>query len=91
MQLLKLCTIVLRSEGYRVISGAHHYITIASIPYILGESRALDSDYLNRCREKRNIAEYEYVGGVSEDEVEEFRDDVEKWIYTNHSELIKPT
>ena len=33
---LKLCTILLRSEGYRPSHGNHHYRTIMSVPEILG-------------------------------------------------------
>ena len=53
------------------------------------------TNYLNRCRKKRNRIEYESVGGVNSDEISElisFVSDllqtVEKWMYSNHPELM---
>lgn len=92
---LKLCTILLRAEGYRPSHGLQHYRTIMAVPLILGESRKEDANYLDACRTKRNIVEYDYVGGVSGEDakellefVEEFRQDVATWLKKNHGELL---
>lgn len=92
---LKLCTILLYAEGYRPAHGLQHYRTIMSMPLILGNKRGADAQYLNVCRSKRNIVEYDYVGGVSKNEVEElihfvnvFREEVNKWLKKKHSELL---
>lgn len=47
---LKLCTILLRAEGYRPSHGLQHYRTIMAVPLILGESRKEDANYLDACR-----------------------------------------
>lgn len=91
---LKLCTILLHAEGYRVARVSHHYHTIAALPLILGSKRSRDATYLNRCREKRNAAEYDRVGTITEAEVREiiafardFRVDVAAWLTRHHSEF----
>ncbi len=71
---LKLAGILVRGSGYRVKSGSHHMNTIAMIPYILGEERKDDSEYLDTCRRKRNIVEYDCVGGATKDDVKELRE-----------------
>lgn len=54
---LKLCTILLRSEGYRTTGGNHHYGTSMAVPEILGSEWKINADYLNACRMKRNTLE----------------------------------
>ncbi len=68
---LKLCTILLYSEGYRAERAHQHYRTIQALPLILGEAYKPDADYLDACRKKRNIVEYDYVGGVTEHDADE--------------------
>jgi len=92
---LKLCTILLRADNKRVSAGAHHFLTMMALPFYLGENYESVTNYLNRCRKKRNRIEYESVGGVNSDEISElisFVSDllqtVEKWMYSNHPELM---
>jgi hypothetical protein len=92
---LKLCTILLYLEGYRAERALQHYRTIQALPLILGDGRKGDADYLNTCRAKRNIVEYDRTGAVSSDEadeliafVEEFRGDVVRWIKQHHPEVL---
>ncbi|MBW2149373.1 MAG: hypothetical protein JRG73_20595 [Deltaproteobacteria bacterium] len=94
---LKLCTILLYSEGYRPERTLQHYRTIQSMPLILGDEHKSDAEYLEACRKKRNIAEYEYVGGITEKDAEElivftggFRNEVLEWMKKHHPQLIKP-
>lgn len=68
---LKLCTILLYSSGYRAERIRHHYTTIQAMSLILGQDMTDDARYLDTCRKKRNISDYEYVGNVSESDVEE--------------------
>ena len=63
-------------------------------PLILGENRKDDAQYLDVCRSKRNIVEYDQIGAVSEqdaDELIEFccelREDVLKWLRESYPEL----
>lgn len=91
---LKLCTILLYAEGFRAEKTLQHYRTIQALPLILGNKRKDDAEYLNSCRSKRNIVEYDYVGGVTghdADELIEFvkklKADVIEWLNNNHPEL----
>lgn len=92
---LKLCTILLYAEGYKPEKTLQHYRTIQALPLILGPARKGDADFLDSCRSKRNIAEYDRVGVVSSVEVsdlislvKELREDVLKWLREKHPELI---
>ena len=92
---LKLCRILLSAEGYRPSHELQHYRTLAALPEILGEAKKADAEYLDDCRKKRNIVEYDEVGGASEsdaDELIEFvkdlRDEVMNWLKKNHPELL---
>ena len=91
---LKLCTILLRGEGYLAAHGLQHYRTIQAMPLILGESRQQDAVYLDACRTKRNTVEYDRAGAASEGEAKELlqfakelRKDVLKWVKEKHPEL----
>ncbi len=95
---LKLCTILLYAEGFRAEGALKHYRTIHALPLILGSERVDDSEYLETCRRKRNIVEYDYVGAVTKEEVKElhgftkgFRDEVLNWLKKKHPELINTT
>ena len=93
---LKLCTILLYAEGYRAGRTLQHYRTIQALPLILGPEHRADADYLDACRKKRNIVEYDYVGGATDDEaselaayVLELRGKVLNWLKGNHPQLLK--
>lgn len=92
---LKLCTILLRAEGYRPAHGLQHYRTVMAMPLILGKSRKEDAEYLDSCRNKRNTVEYDYVGGASEEDAKEllnfirdFKTEVLEWLEKNHTDLL---
>ena len=91
---LKLCTILLAAEGYRPERTLQHYRTVFAMPEILGKEMQQDAQYLDTCRKKRNIAEYDQIGIVSETEVEELlkfgkmlRKKVIDWLKINHPQL----
>jgi hypothetical protein len=71
---LKLANILVRASGYRVKGQGHHMNTIAMIPLILGPHKKDDSEYLDTCRRKRNIVEYDCVGGATSEDVKELRE-----------------
>ncbi|MBK8036137.1 MAG: hypothetical protein IPK22_03250 [Verrucomicrobiaceae bacterium] len=71
---LKLCTILLYASGYRPEKNLAHYRTLQALPLILGTDRDDDADYLDTCRSKRNTAEYDVAGTVSQSEADELRD-----------------
>lgn len=92
---LKLCTILLYASGYRPEKNLAHYRTLAAMPLILGGERKDDADYLDTCRAKRNTAEYDTAGTVSQSEADELRqftlelrNDVIAWLKANHPTLI---
>jgi len=92
---LKLCTILLHTSGYRSEKTLQHYRTITALPEILGAQWQDDADYLDTCRRKRNIAEYDRAGVVTAqdaDELVEFchglRREVLGWLSQNHPELV---
>jgi hypothetical protein len=92
---LKLCRILLSAESYRPSHELQHYRTLAALPEILGEAKKPDAEYLDDCRRKRNIVEYDDVGGASESDVDEligfvkeFKDEVINWLKKNHPELL---
>jgi uncharacterized protein (UPF0332 family) len=92
---LKLCTILLYASGYRPEKNLAHYRTLAALPIILGDDRKDDADYLDTCRAKRNTAEYDTAGSVSQSEANELREfakqlrtDVTAWLKANHPTLI---
>ena len=92
---LKLCTILLYAEGFKAEKTLQHYRTIQALPLILGKERMDDAQYLDSCRSKRNIVEYDYVGGVTGDDadelidfVKELKTDVLDWLKKNHKDLI---
>jgi hypothetical protein len=92
---LKLCLILVYAEGFRPEKTLQHYRPIQALPLILGKGRKADADYLDACRSKRNIVEYEYVGAVTEDDVheliefvKELKNSVLNWLRENHPELI---
>jgi hypothetical protein len=62
---LKLCTILLYADGYRPEKTLQYYRAIQALPLILGNHHEVDAKYLDTCRNKRNIVEYDYVGGVT--------------------------
>ncbi len=92
---LKLCTIVLHASGYRPGHGSHHMRTIAALPHILPNRTQEDADYLDACRRKRNIVEYDCAGGASHGEADELGEfarellrEVLEWLRNEHQELF---
>ncbi len=92
---LKLCTILVRAEGYRPSHGLQHYRAIMAMPLVLGQKKKDDASYLDSCRTKRNTVEYDYIGGASDadaDELIEFaaelKAEVLKWLKDNHPQLL---
>jgi hypothetical protein len=92
---LRLCTILLSAEGYRPERNLQHYRTIQALGLILGPEQSADVEYLEICRKKRNIIEYDAAGTVTErdaSELAEFavglRGRVLDWLKEHHAELL---
>ena len=92
---LSLVTIVVVASGYRVGQAAgHHRLTIDLLPALMGEQERARAVYLDACRRKRNLGEYERSGVVTEAEARALADaatglraDVIAWLETGHPEL----
>ena len=71
---LQLCAIALLAEGWKADRLKAHYLTIYSLPKVLGEKWQEGADYLETCRAKRNGLEYDAAGRVSARDAKELRD-----------------
>jgi uncharacterized protein (UPF0332 family) len=93
---LQLATLVLYAAGYRTGRGeSKHYRVIQTLPLVMGNDFTVVRDYLDNCRRKRNVSEYDTVGTVSEKEVNDllalvlnFKNQVEEWLKENYPDLI---
>ena len=94
---LQLATVVLYAAGYRAGRGeSKHYRVIQALPLVMGPEFSTMRDYLDNCRRKRNISEYDAVGTISEKEaadllqtIRELKKDVESWLPKNHPEICE--
>ena len=66
-----------------------------AFPVILGKEKEADARYLDICRTKRNVAEYDRVGSITDTEAREliqfvlgFRGDVVAWLKEKHPDLL---
>jgi HEPN domain-containing protein len=91
---LQAATAALAAAGYRTAMEAHHYRVIQSLAFTIKVEPRLIAQ-LDKFRKKRNIGSYEQAGAVSEQEAKEMfalaknlRDEVEKWLHSNHPELL---
>lgn len=92
---LQLATVVLRAAGYRTSGVAHHWTTFQALPLIFDFCDIEKADYFDSCRRKRNMADYDAAGLISEAEVHElvreaslFRKDVIDWLERKHPHLV---
>ncbi len=91
---LQVATAALAATGYRAAREAHHYRVIQSLAYTVKADAGMIAQ-LDKFRKKRNIGSYERAGVVSDQEAKEMaalaktlKDDVEKWLRSNHPELL---
>jgi hypothetical protein len=92
---LQLAIVVLHAAGYRAGRGeSKHYRVIQALPLVMGARFSSMRDYLDNCRRKRNISEYDAVGIVSGKEADdllrtvcELEIEVENWLQKNHPEI----
>ena len=92
---LQLATVALYASGYRAGRGeSKHYRVIQALPSVMGKRFSSIAAYLDNCRRKRNVSEYDAVGTISQKEVEdlqqtveELKAEVEIWLKENYPEL----
>lgn len=92
---LQVATAALAASGYRAARDSHHYRIIESLAYTLRADYQLITQF-DKFRKKRNLAEYELAGRVSEQEANEMvglaktlRTAVKDWLRQNHPGLLK--
>jgi len=93
---LQLATLVLYAAGYRTGRGeSKHYRVIQALPLVMGNDLSVVRDYLDSCRRKRNVSEYDTTGSISEKEaidllalVKKFKIQVMEWLKQNHPDLL---
>ena len=93
---LKLATIALHAAGYsRPAATGHHWATLHVLPEIMGPQSLARADYLDSCRSKRNVTDYDRAGEISNKELREilaevrrFRADLLAWLGRNHPALL---
>ncbi len=91
---LQVATAALAAAGYRASREAQHFRVIESLSFTMRlDSRRVAQ--LQGFRKKRNISDYERVGGVSQQEAKEMitlagelRNDLVAWLTSNHPELL---
>ncbi len=91
---LLVATLALAASGYRAQQEGHHYWSIQSLAFTL-KLDAKTVDQLNAFRKKTNIADYERVGMVSEQEIKKMVALAKKllamvmeWLKKNQPELV---
>jgi hypothetical protein len=94
---LQAATAALAAAGFRASRDRHHYRVIQSLGLTIRAPSALVTR-LDAFRRKRNIDAYERAGVVSDGEAVEMRelartvrDDVVKWLKSNHPDLLVPS
>lgn len=92
---LELATIALCAAGYRASSAGHHWVTLRALPEIMGPQAQERADYFDACRSKRNLADYDRAGIISDVEADEilrearaFKADLIDWLSANHPHLV---
>lgn len=75
---LKLATIMLYAAGFKPEKNLAHYRTLLAIEFTIGIHRKDDAAYLDACRVKRNVVEYDNIGGASHAEAIELLDFVQE-------------
>ena len=94
---LQLATLVLFAAGYRTGRGeSKHYRVIQALPLVMGNNFNVVRDYLDNCRRKRNLSEYDAAGTISQKELNDllvlvmnFKNQVKDWLREHHPDLIQ--
>ncbi len=93
---LQCCSIALYCMGFKSGRGqSEHYRVIQTLPLTLGEKYNETRDYLNACRVKRNISDYDVAGTISTQEVSELSEaaqelfnELSMWLGKNYPQYL---
>ena len=69
--ILQLATIILLLNGLRTTGKGHHALTFLALGELTPRIPKKKRIYFDACRRKRNLADYDAAGRVSESEVEQ--------------------
>lgn len=90
----QLSTIALVASGLEAHGDDHHKTTFSTLPATMGSHMTLTSDYLERCRRKRNNIQYDQINVATKSEADElykkvltFKAEVLRWLSENHPQL----
>jgi len=86
---LQLATIILYCSGYKPEGTGHHFTVFQTMKKIMGNNYYKLADYFDSCRSKRNITDYDYVGTISDSEVEELIEEAEIFLELTQDWLKK--
>ncbi|MBI2193755.1 MAG: hypothetical protein HYU36_17405 [Planctomycetes bacterium] len=67
---LRLAAVALHAPGYRAAGAGHHCATFHVLPEIVGPQARARAGYLDNCRSKRNVTDYDRAGEISERDAE---------------------
>lgn len=91
---LQVAVAALAAEGYRPARESHHHRAIHSLGFTLGLEDSTIAQ-LDGFRKKRNVSDYQRVGGTSDQEVREMislaaklREELVHWLRVKHPELV---
>ncbi len=93
---LQTAKMAIASAGYRLAgTPGHHRLMFEAARLALGPSAARSLDFLETCRRKRNVIDYDRALVATKTEAEEivaeaqaFLELVEKWIAAHHPKLV---
>jgi hypothetical protein len=84
---LQLAKMAIACAGYRVVGQGHHVTTFEAVELVMGHRAALLTSYVETCRRKRNMLNYDMANVATDTEVREllekaqaFQQLVEQWI-----------
>ena len=86
---LQLATIILYCSGYKPEGTGQHFTVFQTMKIIMGNNYYKLADYFDSCRSKRNITDYDYVGTISDSEVEELIEEAEIFLELTQDWLNK--
>jgi len=93
---ITLATAIVRAGGYRVPDApGHQRLTIELLPVLLGDQQRRGATYLEACRRKRDVDEYERADATTLAEsrelraaVQELQEEALTWLAEEHPELV---
>jgi len=87
--ILQCATTMMYCEGFKTRGEAHHYTTFQFLREFLGAEHYGLVDYFDSCRKKRNLADYDVAGEISETEVIELLEEANRFYKFTKDRITK--